>query len=524
MSICVITAASGQPQGNKWALLVGIDKYDNPNISSLRFSVRDVQAVARKLIQRAGFPEDNLLLLTSDQQAEGRPTDTNILDKLDYLARKIQPGDTFLFYFSGHGYRQEGKHFLATTNADPRSVAALERSSLPLALLREKMQAIKASQAIFIIDACRNDPSVGKGDQDNPLTEAFSRDLKLVARSTLGTTGLLLACSEGERAYEYVDKQQGVFTWYLLEALEGKGVEPSGEMTMNSVGSYVQKGVLAWSERNLPSGKTQTPEFQQFGGAERIVLGKARKVTDDGGEIGRTRINPKDGAEMVSIPAGEFLMGSNDGSDDEKPPHKVHLDGYWIYRNLVTVAQYRKFCQATGRQMPNPPSWGWKEDHPVVNVSWDDAMAYCRWAGGSLPTEAQWEKAARGTDGRKYPWGNEWDAGRLWCSKSQLGDAGMTAPVGSFPSGASPYGVLDMAGNVWQWCYDWYDEKFYSSRLAEQANPVNEGVGEKKGRVLRGGSWGDTIPNHFRAAARLSGAPPYAPYISFGFRCVVAGM
>ncbi len=115
---------------------------------------------------------------------------------------------------------------------------------------------------------------------------------------------------------------------------------------------------------------------------------------------------------MVRIPAGTFLMGSKagEGSDDEHPQHTVDLTGYWIYRTDVTVAQYRKFCTATGREMPDAPDWGWQDDHPVVNVDWDDANAYADWAGAALPTEAQWEKAARGTDGRIYPWGNDWDA------------------------------------------------------------------------------------------------------------------
>ena len=132
---------------------------------------------------------------------------------------------------------------------------------------------------------------------------------------------------------------------------------------------------------------------------------------------GATRINPKDGAVMVYVPAGEFVMG-DDQMPRSSPRRTVTLDAFWIYKNDVTVAQYRKFCQATGRQMPQTPTWGWKDDHPVVNVTWDDAKAYCDWAGAALPTEAQWEKAARGTDGRMYPWGNEWDAGKLWCSRS----------------------------------------------------------------------------------------------------------
>jgi len=191
----------------------------------------------------------------------------------------------------------------------------------------------------------------------------------------------------------------------------------------------------------------------------------------------------KDGAEMVLIPAGEFIMGSKDYNNG-KPQRRVYLDAYYIDVYPVTVAQYRRFCKETKREMPSSPSWGWIDNHPIVNVSWNDAKAYCDWAGKRLPTEAEWEKSARGTDGRKYPWENEWDARKCRCSRNNWGDAGSTSPVGSFPQGISPYGVYDMAGNVWEWCNDWYNDNYY--KVAPLRNPK----GPKGGnwRVLRGGS------------------------------------
>lgn len=140
---------------------------------------------------------------------------------------------------------------------------------------------------------------------------------------------------------------------------------------------------------------------------------------------GTTKINPKDRALMVWMPAGEFIMGATAREnaalikrysvpekfkavfESQGPQHKVYLNGYWIYKYEVTVAQYREFCRATRRQMPDAPEWGWKDRNPMLNVTWNDADAYARWAACSLPTEAQWETAARGTDGRTYPWGNK---------------------------------------------------------------------------------------------------------------------
>jgi formylglycine-generating enzyme required for sulfatase activity len=210
---------------------------------------------------------------------------------------------------------------------------------------------------------------------------------------------------------------------------------------------------------------------------------------------------------MVLIPAGEFIMGK--GGEQ----HRVYLDAYWIDQYPVTVARYRLFCQATGRQEPPPPRWGWKEDHPIVNVSWHDAVAYCDWAGVRLPTEAEWEKAARGTDGRKYPWGNEWDGSK--CANS-VGSNNLhsAVPVGSYPQGASPFGVHDMAGNVWEWCSSLCEPYPY------KADDGREGRGKDVagGRVLRGGSWFNYHVSLFRCADRDGLAPVNWNFFG-GFRC-----
>ena len=224
-------------------------------------------------------------------------------------------------------------------------------------------------------------------------------------------------------------------------------------------------------------------------------------------------VNPKDDAEMVLVGAGEFNMGSTDSSylvSDAKPQRKVTLSSYWIYKYEVTVAQYRKFCQATNRQMPDPPSWGWIENHPMVNVTWADAAAYCAWAGGRLPSEAEWEKAARGADARIYPWGNQWDAAKC----ANPANSTTTRPVGSYPSGISPYGCMDMVGNVYEWCADWYDPAYYAS--APSIDPTGPATGDS--RVMRGGSWLFDFAYSFRLDYRNYYGPDYK-YDSFGFRC-----
>ncbi len=219
--------------------------------------------------------------------------------------------------------------------------------------------------------------------------------------------------------------------------------------------------------------------------------------------------------DMVLIQAGEFEMGSNTGASDEKPLHRVYLDAYAIDRYEVTNEQYRQCVEA---EMCQPPrNIQHYEDpqyarHPVVYVNWPRGSAYCTWAGRRLPTEAEWEKAARGGDGRRYPWGSEWDSNKA----NVLGDTDGfhgTAPVGSFEAGRSPYGAYDMAGNVWEWVEDWHDAKYY------QQSPDRNPKGPSQGRfkVLRGGSWRHT-PKFARAAERLKHNPKHL-HDNRGFRC-----
>jgi len=306
---------------------------------------------------------------------------------------------------------------------------------------------------------------------------------------------------------------------------------------------------------------------------------------------------------MILLPAGEFLMGSkeeeakdaeakwglNEGLlESETPQHIVYLNAFYIDKYEVTNEQYKKFVDETGHRIPAVPTkeeviaalkseqtelgeeaekisdakinatiqeltrtlspWAWKagtyppgkSNHPVVLVNWYDAQAYANWAGKRLPTEAEWEKAARGTDGRFYPWGNDWDSTRCnsaerialkplptlqeslkwfydeWETLAPIKRAqNTTVPVGSYRKGRSPYGIHDMAGNVFEWCADWYDKNYYSH------SPERNPQGPKNGstRVLRGGSWnypGFKLRSTYRNmhAPSIGGAPN-------GFRCVM---
>ena len=224
-------------------------------------------------------------------------------------------------------------------------------------------------------------------------------------------------------------------------------------------------------------------------------------------------------------------MGSDPQQDKdagkyEQPQHPLYLPNYYLAKTPVTNVQYKEFVQATGHQVPQDwtnttPPCG-KEDHPVVQVSWYDGMAYCRWLSEvtgktySLPSEAEWEKGARGTDGRIYPWGNEWDAA---CCNTLEGGRGVTTPVGTYPRGASPYGLLDMAGNVWEWTRSVWGEYPYPSDAKEQARREALQAPTDQARVLRGGAF-DVIPRLVRCAYRYRDLPDNSFWF-IGFRVVV---
>lgn len=228
----------------------------------------------------------------------------------------------------------------------------------------------------------------------------------------------------------------------------------------------------------------------------------------------------KDLSPIVTIPAGGFIMGSKpgDGNPDEGPQRKVHLDAYTIDKFEVTVAQYAEYLKKSGAEPPD--FWeraNIKEEgnRPVVGVDWLEANEYCEFYGKRLPTEAQWEKAARGEDGRKYPWGND-EPGPLFANYASgvaFSYGKSLAAVGSYESGKSPFGVYDMVGNVWEWTLDWYDKTYYQS--ASVKNPTGPSNGDYK--VIRGGSWSKRP-----AIARVAGRMSYSPSTrmnSVGFRC-----
>lgn len=292
-------------------------------------------------------------------------------------------------------------------------------------------------------------------------------------------------------------------------------------------------------------------------GVEKVLLGDHLVVTGrrDGKKLAVSKATLYAAPayiEMVYVAAGPFLMGNPLGNVlprrfDEHPQHTVFLSGYWIGKYEVTRGEYDKFIKAGGYQNPSywdadawawivatgrtkPECWESEQDwgtgtffqtarHPVVNVAYCEAEAFCRWARVSLPTEAQWEKAASWTGERStvYPWGDVWDPEKCnnWYDTFRIGRE--TAPVGSYPAGVSPYGCYDMAGNVWEWCKDWYQYDYYS-----QTPPGGwvdpEGPPSGPGRVYRCGSWYRRESEFFRCSDRTYASEPRMRHDGLGFR------
>ena len=328
--------------------------------------------------------------------------------------------------------------------------------------------------------------------------------------------------------------------------------EPGVDTTSTLACSVTSREDTLYTVSSLSSGTTYYFRLATFGVSGGIAYSNEVQVETDTSTGG-------DGAEMVYIPGGEFEMGDNSGlgTNDEAPLHIVHLDPYYIDKYEVTNALFEQFINDGGyttREYWSDDGWEWKQDeevsfpeywesgeynsgpsytdYPVVGVSWYEAEAYCVWAGKRLPTEAEWELAAKGTEGNIWPWGNEFfqeiEGETVHCNFNGS-DGGRSdpyersSPVGSFPTGDSPYGVSDMAGNVEEWCYDWYSNTYYQgSPMDNPQGPVGNPTTDSK--VERGGSWikysyPDLSGFYFRTSKRYYKDPDRRKHY-IGFRCV----
>jgi len=524
-----------EPYRTKWALLIGINKYPNlPVQYQLHYAENDVKELKKVLLEQYQFPESNITTLVNEQA-----TYNGIREKFAQLSdkNKIDSNDCVLIYFSGHGQtvsKPRGGEigFLLPYDAkvdmdNVNDISSYYGSCIGMDELKRLAGMIPAKHIIFLVDSCYSGLVVANRGGFKTSIPSYLKKVASVPVQQVITAGM-----KDDVSSESPEWGHGAFTYKLLEALRTGVADENddGITTGLELASYLRNVVPNISPK-------QTPQYGYFEGeGEFLFLREVQPIQPNPDITNPTKestqtlvdnqssnndlpkeITGKDGAKMMLIPAGEFQMGSNDGEDNEKPIHTVYLDAFYVDVYEVSNVQYKKFVDATGHKSseflnyssinaPNEP----------VGVSWEDAKDYAEWAGERLPTEAEWEKAARGgLVGKKYPWGES-----LTHDNANIDGTGgkdrweYNSPVGSFsPNG---YGLYDMAGNVWEWCSDWYDDNYYAN--SPNRNPKGPSSGQYL--VLRGGAWSyDPYSPHDPSVYCRYYAGPDVSGNDFGFRC-----
>ena len=553
-------------QPNAYAVVIGISQYSEEVIPRVPYAVKDAQAIMALLEARSGIPKTHIKLLT-----DSKATLSGLRNHLgEWLRMRVKPDSTVYVYFAGHGtpnlQTQSGS--IVPWDGHPDFPAGL----YTLKELEDTLSALPTKDVIVFLDSCFS------GGAGRSVLPKGARPMGLQYPVLSAGQVMVLAAATGTQISSDYDKaEHGLFTHYLLAGLRGEADADKDQIvTLRELVPYVKERVAHTAVEELNREQTPTllpgedalkarsglPLAHVVPGSEtrqaltqkeqelKALDEQERRVDDQaklavvqqqieerkkqieekqkGIEVARApayqappvnlpkEMTGKDGAPMAGVPAGEFIMGSS----AEGPEHAVFVDAFYIDKHETTIRRYGTFLEATKRSEP----FYWSEvqpardgDRPVIGVDWSDAEAYCRWAGKRLPTEAEWEKAARGADKRKYPWGSEepnslftnfnGDGKRSWQGVSTL------SPVGSFEAGKSPYGLYDMAGNVWEWVADWYDVNYY--RTGANRNPKGPEKGTMK--VIRGGAWLTSADNI--RTTRRNNDPPMNRFLYVGFRC-----
>lgn len=501
-------------EGKRVALVVGINKYKEfGKDRQLKRAVNDARGVARTL-QKIGF-----------QVTEGVDVTTDQFDsKWHDVRTSLTEQDTFVLFFSGHGVEIDGENFLLPSDIPFFEFGRhrkFQRRAISVQQLLSDLRTGDRRQpqvTIIILDACREDPTIPE--------ELRSRSKGVKPKGGLAeirkTAGIfiLYSAAPGTVSFDHLGPNDtdsnSVYTRTLLPLLN----QPN--LSIRDLAVKVRQRVYALTETE------QIPEYMDGLVNDFCLSGCAPDSPK--GPRKRSQLDPliigKDQRPMVLIPAGEFTMGSGEddksAGNDERPAHQVDLDDFYIDQYEVTTSHYENFLQETQYAVPkywSPQVPKQQGNKPVVGVNWKDATTYCSWAGKRLPTEAEWEKAARRTDQRIYPWGNALPTDKLakldrCCN---FNDYGALSDVGSYKEGMGPYGTYDMAGNVWEWVADWYDEAYYSKSAGRNPKGPDEGVL----RVIRGGGW-DSKPAMVRSAFRDRLSPSNRNAVqdgNIGFRC-----
>ena len=534
----------------KHALLVGVERYEDPAIDSLKFAAADASALGAKLREICGFDRIRIL---ADGDAT-RPTKNAVLDAFVECADGLDSDDLFLFFFAGHGVEVNGASVLLTCDTRlARSHHGITRQDLDCELAK-----VRAGKRILIFDACRNAPESARSGAGNAMAETFARDIRACAENDSDSyvgTSLLFACKAGQRAYECADSGHGVLTHFLLEGLAKPEEWPHGELQFPSWVGVAQQRVSAWVRAN--TGHEQSPYYHHFGypildplamntraaadqgiavsapleseiRAETAIEQHVQRETSrerKAGDLETVMLPGKVPLELVWCPPGTFWMGSSESEATwqyewqyDKTRRRVTLTrGFWLGKYPVTQKQWESVMGAG----TNPSGFKGAE-LPVEQVSWEDSQKFLKKVnaltagdGFRLPTEAEWEYACRAGTETAFCYGNSLDSAMANFNGKHPyggGEEGIyrkkTTQVGMFqPNG---WGLYDMHGNVCEWCQD-LDGDYTSEDAIDP-----EGAASGSSRVLRGGCWVYGA-RRCRSASRNCSAPSDL-YNYLGFR------
>jgi len=511
---------------NKVAIVVGVGSYPpNSGLSVLEFAASDAEEL-RKVLQRHQYDVECL----TDTQA----TKQGVIEALARVTKRVaDTNGTVLFYFSGHGFEADGSNYLATYDSDQWS---LKEKGLAVDEIRGLLARSNTKRTAMFVDACRNSPVRGVRGGGGSSFRDFSESSGLWVLNSTRPGGVSYESAE-------LGKGHGVFTYYLLAGLEGNAVGPDALISFFDLASYVTGHMI---QRNESTNLKQLPYVGgDFSGQDFYLAGvpAPREKSEPEPPVvmsivapsSQGVLNTRDGQHYTWVGPGEFQMGCADSDkycdDNERPPHSVTLSrGFWMAQTEVTVRAYLRYRDQTHQPPPDTPPFPQGDDEPVVGVSWEGAGSYCNWAGGRLPSEAEWEFAAGRRPFGKQPeladiaWFAE-NSGRTPLTTEQL----LMLPGNSLmqvlrSKGAQTHAVAklrpatrdsvyDVLGNVWEWCQDGFD-RYY-------AYPVKDPRGNERSvmKLKRGGSW-LSQRKELRVSKRLQSHLDARDEYT-GFRCVL---
>lgn len=580
LALCAPATTWADEAGSRWAILIGVNDY--AEIADLEYCSRDMQSLEQQLVA-SGFPDRQVFLLSDGaKQAQYLPFKRNIEKQLELVLGLVEKDDLVLVAFSGHGVLRGGNSYLCPTDA---SLDDATGTLVSVEKVYEQLQKCPAALKVMLVDACRNDPQLA-GQKSLKATRDVSQPfLAALDRPPRGIL-LLTSCAPGEVSMEDKELRHGVFMHHVLQGLQGAAdLDRSGGVSLSELWKFANRETKLHVARKFNDSQrpglrgdlTDDFDLTSVVAAATSIPTPARPTSTPSpsakaGEV----ITNSIGMKLVRIPAGEFFMGSTvedltkmvaldplqfkaENASREQPRHSVKITRpFYLGRFEVTRGQFAAFVAARsfrtegerdgngavgwneseGKFDGSKPEYTWKstgfaqdDSHPVVNVSWNDAVAFCEWLSEKegriyrLPTEAEWEYACRAGGATLWHHGddpeglarvaNVGDA----TAKDKLADASasyseikylssrdgyvFTAPPGQYEPNA--FGLYDMHGNVEEWCADWYDAKAYQGRTGTTADPLVRSA-SWNGRVERGGNW-TQIAAHVRSAMRSGHAP-----------------